>query len=349
MRKSLLAASALVCVAALASTAAQADATYVLVAPPAGATSTTVFGINDSNIVAGSYQDLAGTEHGFYGPMDGSNYTTFDFGHGKTGTEPRAISNDGNITGLALGGVYQFGEEFFRDAAGKLRAITKDGAKLDGVAQGFDNRNQNYVGDYLDSGVRTGYIGKKGKYRDAVTLPVSATSTNPRGENYSGVIAGGYFDTAGIQHGFTLDRSGGFNSFDYPDAAGVTTSEGINDSGVVSGLWQDTAANRHGFVLDTATSTFTLIDGGDGSDYQQVWGINNAGLVAVNTRTAGGPFTSYIYCPLPADQCPVGGRTHRVKVHQIHVAAGTFLHYDRNGRTGHETKAAVSKYKSATP
>ena len=68
MRKTLLGTSALAGVAMLASSAADAAATYITVAPPAGAISISVFGINDNNIVVGSYTDSAGTQHGYYGP-----------------------------------------------------------------------------------------------------------------------------------------------------------------------------------------------------------------------------------------------------------------------------------------
>jgi hypothetical protein len=53
MQKSLLAASALVSVGLLASSAAHA-ATYITIAPPPGAATYNAFSINDNNIVAGS-------------------------------------------------------------------------------------------------------------------------------------------------------------------------------------------------------------------------------------------------------------------------------------------------------
>ena len=82
MRKFLLGASALVGIALLANTAAEARATYVPIAFPKGAVTVLPFGINDNNIVAGGYTDSGGILHGFYGPPDGSNYTTFDMSGG---------------------------------------------------------------------------------------------------------------------------------------------------------------------------------------------------------------------------------------------------------------------------
>ena len=67
--------------------AAQAG-TYIPVPMVPGAMSEIVFGINDSNVVAGSYRDSANVEHAFFGPLDGSNWTTFDAPfEGTAGTE----------------------------------------------------------------------------------------------------------------------------------------------------------------------------------------------------------------------------------------------------------------------
>ena len=349
MKKALLGASALVCAALLVSSAAEAKktVTYVPVVPPPGAVSTTAFGINDSNIIAGSFTDSSGVEHGFFGPLDGSNYTEFDAIAGQTGTEPRAIANDGSIDGLAQGGAFVFGEEWFRSPDGTIKPLKKKKLLFDGVAQGF-NGSDLFMGDYVDStGTRVGYQGANGKYKTGFSLPVDAISTNPRGINDSGVVAGGFIDTAGVQHGFTLDGST-LNVIDFPGAAGITVAEGINNGGVVSGLWQDSSGNRHGFVYDSSTGDLTAIEGNDGSTFQQIWGINNQGLIVLNTQQSDGTYKSYIYCPLKKKKCPKGGT--EAEVQPIHVAPGTFLHYDKNGRTNRNLPAAKpTKVHAAIP
>jgi hypothetical protein len=334
MRKYLLATAS---IAGLAFAASMAQAaSYIPVVPPTGSVSTTIFGINDSNIVAGSFNDSGGVEHGFYGPPDGSNYTVFDFGGDSTGTEPRGIANDGSITGIAKGGSgFTIGEEFFRSPDGTINVIRNPYRIFDGVVQGLNDKDF-FVGDFIGmKGIRVGYEGKDRQYRRRFKLPIDGvTSTNPRQRNNHGWVTGGFNDSAGIQHGFILkgDRAETFEVLDYPDAGALyTVGEGINDKGQVSGLWADSSGNRHGYVLDTATNTWTLIDGGDGSTFQQVWGINSKGLVAVNTQQSTG-YVSYIYCPLKQSECPKGGV--EAKVHQIHVAGSTFRNYDRHGRTG---------------
>lgn len=303
MRNFLWGASVLVGVAVVACTAAQADVTYVPIAFPSGAVTVLPFGINDSNIIAGGYTDSNGILHGFFGPPDGSNYTTFDLDDG-TQPEARAILNDGSIVGLSLGG-FVFGEEFYRNPKGKIK-ILKDpnGNVQDGVVQG-GNDSGRYVGDYLDTdgSTRLGFVGKKGKYKTDFTMhQLQPTSTNPRQINNHGVVAGGYIDSSGIQHGFVKDGKKR-TTFDAPGSVGVTTAEGINDAGQVSGLYTDASGNRHAFVYDYPTGTYTTIDPGDGSSAQEAWGINNQGLVVFDTNSGANP---YIYCPLKKNQCPKG-------------------------------------------
>src|SRR5262249_53719841 len=155
----LIGASALVGAALFANTAAQAAVTYVPIAFPDGAVTVLPFSINDNNIIAGGYTDSGGILHGFYGPPDGSDYTTFDFTDG-TQPEARFIFNDGSITGLSITG-FVFGEGFFRTTTGKIK-ILKDpnGNVQDGVAQGGNDAGI-YVGDYLDTdgSTRLGFKG----------------------------------------------------------------------------------------------------------------------------------------------------------------------------------------------
>jgi len=300
----LIGASALVGAALLTNTAVQAAATYVPIAFPNGAVTVLPFGINDNNIIAGGYTDSGGILHGFYGPPDGSNYTTFDLTDGSQ-AEARAIRNDGSITGLSLLGGFTFGEEFYRSPTGTIKMLKNpSGSIMDGVAQGGNDKDL-YVGDYLDTdGVtRLGFKGKNGKYRGDFTLDVvGITSTNPRQINNKGQVAGGYIAAGGIQHGFVL-KGKNLITFDAPGAVGVTTAEGINDSGQVSGLYTDGSGNRHAFVYDIRTGEFTAIDPGNGSTAQEAWGINNAGLVVFDTDSGASP---YIYCPLRKRQCPAG-------------------------------------------
>ena len=317
MRNFLWGASALVGVALLANSAAEA-ATYVPIAFPSGAVTVLPFGINDNNIVAGGYTDSGGVLHGFYGPPDGSNYTTFDLTDGSQ-AEARAIFNDGSITGLSLASGFAFGEEFYRSPTGKIKLLKNpDGNIADGVSQGGNDAGT-YVGDYLgtDGVTRLGFEGKAGKYKADFVLKKleGVTSTNPRQINNHGVVAGGYIDSSGIQHGFVLDGKK-LTSFDAPGSVGVTTAEGINDAGQVSVLYTDASGNRHASVYDYPTGNYTAIDPGDGSTAQEAWGINNQGLVVFDTDSGAAPF---IYCPLKKKKCPKGASA--AMVHPVSTQA----------------------------
>ncbi len=86
-------------VALMAGPAAAKSELYQITNVP-NSTSTNIFGINDSGIATGSWLDSSGVEHGYVGPPDGSNYTTFDDPNEPgPGTEPRAINDNGYITG----------------------------------------------------------------------------------------------------------------------------------------------------------------------------------------------------------------------------------------------------------
>ena len=311
-------------------------ATYVPIALPNGATAITAFGINNSNIVAGDYTDSAGVQHGFYGPPDGSNYKTFDYkGNGVSGTQPRGISDDGAIAGFALASGFTIGEEFFRSPGGRIKTFTINGAPMDGVAQGMNIRDVN-MGDYFDtSGNRVGYKGDHGIYRKDFPLHIQgALQNSPRQPNNPPVtaVAGYFIDKDGGEHGFVQRGVSLLEVIDYtgdPNAT-LTVLEGINDQMHVSGQWDDSSGNPHAFQLDTTTGNFTVLDPGDGSTFQQAWGLNNSDLEGLSTSNG----TSYIYCPLPADQCPNGGAAAIVRPNNVvHVPTETFRLYDRYGRT----------------
>jgi hypothetical protein len=277
-------------------------ATLVPVTPPDGAVATIVFGINDHDVIAGSYVDAGGVEHGFFGPLNGT-YTTFDFGGTSIGTEPRALNDDGDITGFAPDPSFAVGTEFLRDAKkGTISTIEKDSLPLDGIAQGIIKKKEMSTGDYIDpnTGVRNGYLAKDGAYQSDVDLGLNATRTSPRGMNKHGTLAGLYFESSGASHGFILDSSGVPQVID-ADASGTTALEGINKKELVSGQVTDSSGNPHAFTYDRTTGTFTSIDVPDGSVLQQAWGVNDKGEVAVSTDVA-----SYIYCTRDV-HCPDGG------------------------------------------
>lgn len=287
------------CLAALTAGVASAATLIPVVAVP-GAVRTNVFGINDHNVVVGDYTDSDGIEHGFFGPLDGSGYTTFDYGSSALGTEARGIDKAGNIAGFAPDESGAIGPEFLRLANGTFVAIEKDGVQLEGIAQGL-GRHIESVGDYVsdpETNAKLGYLAKRGVYKNDVTLSVPATTVRPRA--MAGNTIAGWFDDDAGSHGFIL--KGGVTQVIDVDDSGTTTLEGYNHKGVASGQVVDADTNNHAFVMDKH-GTVTFIDV-PGSTEQQAWGINSKGLVAVTADAGSG---SFIYCPLKPSRCPAGG------------------------------------------
>ena len=299
--------------------------TLVPVTPFPGATTTIVFGINDDGVIAGSYRDSDGIEHGFFGPLNGT-YTSFDYGGTSSGTEPRALNDDGAIVGFATDPNFAVGQEFLRETDGTIKTFKKDGTPLDGIAQGVTKKEKS-TGDYIDPNtfVRTGYLAKDGKYKSDLNLGFDVTRTSPRALASNGNTAGFYDDDVGAMHGF-IDNAGVVQVVDF-DSSGTTVLEGLNRKGLAAGQYTGSDGEPHAFTYDSTTAKFKSIDVPDGSVFQQAWGVNDEGQVAVSTDVA-----SYIYCT-KKKVCPAGaidipeGKTWSAK-------PGSALHYDSNGRTG---------------
>lgn len=283
--------------------AASHAATLVPVTPPPGAVQTIVFGINNRGVIAGSWIDSSNVTHGFFGPLN-ETYTSFDYGGTSTGTVPRALDDDGNIVGFAAGPDLYVGTEFLREADGTIVTLEKNGVPMDGVAQGIIKKGVESTGDYVTNsktGIRTGYLASDGTYQTDVTLQVGELTTNPRGMNWFGTLAGFYLDQNDHNtHGFIFEK--GVVEVVNADDSGTTALEGINKKELASGQVIDSDGNPHAFVFNNKTGLFTSINVQDGSKEQQAWGINDRGQVAITT----GIGASYIYCTND-HQCPRGG------------------------------------------
>src|ERR1700688_3084756 len=97
---------------------------------------TTVFAINDNNVVAGSYiGSNDGVEHSFFGPF--GNYTSFDAGTGSS--EARGINDKGLITGFSNSQSGNTATEpaFERKINGRIVNVMMSGQQLYGQPQGI--------------------------------------------------------------------------------------------------------------------------------------------------------------------------------------------------------------------
>jgi len=282
---------------ALASSASAAVLVPVPSVPDSSVT--TVFAINDSNVVAGSYIGASdGIEHSFFGPL--GSYTSFDAGSG--GSEARGINNKGVITGFSnsQGGNTATEPAFERKLDGKIVDITMSGEQLYGQAQGIAAFGNKYAGTRWDFGEHeaVAFVGRGGNWKRDPRIPDVHQASTAGGINSSGVVVGSYFQPP--THGF-MGSGNKLVTVDYPssDSQG-TTLEGINDGGLAVGQWSDSSGNMHSFLYDAATDTFTDINV-SGASNVYAWSINTAGAVAVSSDTG-----SYIWCAKKRE-CPSSG------------------------------------------
>lgn len=275
-------------------------ATLIPVPQVPGSAGTTVLAINDNNQIAGLYIDLQFHEHAFFGTLDGK-YTTFDYQ--GTGTQATGIDDKGDVVGYSnfQGHSACSFVPFERSASGQISTIRHRKKLLTGLL--YAGTRGLFTGGYCNKkGNLAVYDGKNGKFKLSIPVHIDSSYIVPHGANSHGTHVGSYYDfSTKTQHGF-LYLNGSTSIVDYPDPAVVNTQlTSLNEKGIALGIWnKGDPQTWFGFTLDTNTSTFKLLDIPGATDVL-AYGINKAGLIAVNTNT--GP---YIYCPDGAT-CPGGG------------------------------------------
>jgi hypothetical protein len=177
MQKSLVLTAAAASLLAAASSVLAAG-TWVPANAPLGGSNFTIFGINNENVVTGSYTNSSGIGQGVVGPFDGSKYTSFDDGGGST--QPRGLNDKGWITGFDTGTLRQWE----RSPTGKLKDITWDGNPVDvPLAMGI-NKSGVFVGDHSNSsGIDVAAIGETYKYTSVIKPNYAARAIDDAGES----------------------------------------------------------------------------------------------------------------------------------------------------------------------
>lgn len=289
-----------VAVGSLAIAAAANAGTWVAITPVANSGTFAAFGINGSNTITGDYTDSNGAQHGFVGPVDGSNYTSFDDSGGVT--QPRGIGSKGWIAGFDTGTT----DTWERSPSGTLKGVTKSGVQLTGVAQGLNSSNV-FAADYIDpsTGATVPYLGLKYKFQNKVKLSLSNAGSAARAIDTAGDVAGWFYDpNTGLQHGFLI-IAGTATQVDVPNAT-YTVMEGLNDKGIATGQFEDSGGIIHGFYYVISTGKIKQLDAPGAAD-TQVWGLNNKGVITASIPGAG----SYVYC-IHTTRCPISAE---VEVH----------------------------------
>jgi uncharacterized membrane protein len=162
-----------------------------------GAISTSANGINNNNVIVGSYLDSASTEHGYV--YRAGNYRAVDF-PGATATEALGINDNGDIVGVyQLPGPLNF--HGFVRRNGDFAKIDVPAATFSTVVAGINN-DGTVVGTYDDT---HGFIYHAGTYLtwNAPQLPGEPVQTLLNGISNQGWIAGQVF-SGGNWRGFWL-------------------------------------------------------------------------------------------------------------------------------------------------
>lgn len=242
------------------------DGTITDVAPAPGYLSTSLLGINDAGVMAGSVVSLDGiTQSGVIRSKDGE-YTVFDHPDALSDTSARGINNKGLVSGTRDGEDVEFLAGFIYDSKTGTFTDIDTGPSFLTIAHGINSKGV-VVGDsrYLaendpcGSGatgiVRYGWLRK----RDGSILyfQLNGQRTNARGINDAGFITGNTLDPfVGDVKGFVIKapktncESISVDTADLLQIPGAVFMfpEGLTNSGDVVGQFFDASGAQHGFI-----------------------------------------------------------------------------------------------------
>lgn len=232
------------------------------VAPAAGYASTAVLGISDSGVMVGSVTSLdLSTSSGFIRDKDGT-FTFFSHPDAVSVTLPRAVNNDGLVSGFRnspdgrVGFIYDPETETFTDMVPSLFTIAH-GINAMGEVVGsaiFSNADAPCP-DPVGSFPRYGWL--RAADGSVTYFQIDGQRTSARGINDAGFVVGDYRDPgSGNIKGFIMKFAGvsscesvnidDSDVLEFPGASS-TVPEGITNSGDIVGLFSDALGN-HGFI-----------------------------------------------------------------------------------------------------
>lgn len=269
-----------------------------------GAPVTSVNGINNSNVIVGSYYDSQYFVHGFI--YRAGKYATVNF-PGATMTEVLGINDYSDIVGTyQTPGTLNF-HGFLRHN-GVFTKINDPSAKIGTMAYGI-NKEGTIVGTFDNE---QGFVYQNGVYR-TLNAPQQAGEphqTQINGINNLGAIVGQVF-TGGIWRGFWITN----NQIHYLQAAGAVDSQanGINGHGDIAGCHDI----QSGFVsfLTTSAGKYPAEE----SVVSCAAGINYARVVVGSYSTIS---KSYGFLAAPALTLEVSRSTQSTSVNKVvHLTA----------------------------
>ncbi|HLY05716.1 MAG TPA: hypothetical protein VKR31_08215 [Rhizomicrobium sp.] len=246
---------------------------------PTGSTGTNVHGMNNNQVIVGSFSDAGGT-HGFIRAADGT-ITVYDAPGSAGYTVITGIDDSGAFAGSYSASGNDYG--FIVNAKGKFKSFGVTGQRYTevtalsakGVTTGYENGDNGlHLFVRASDGTITTFDVPHGNNPDADGVnkrgAVAGTSyknynsnsgrgflrlsngktktfqvvpgyeTDGYALNDQNMVCGNYYDSSGAYHGYI--RAGTTTTtIDAPDSVGATGCTAINDSGVVAGYFFDSS------------------------------------------------------------------------------------------------------------
>ena len=226
-------------------------------------------GVNSSDIVVGSFQDLVTfAESGFQ--WSGGTGTLYDY-PGASFTLLGGINDNGVSVGTyGDSSGQQFG--FFLSKNGQTQSFSAPGA-YNTAANGINNFN--YAVGTSQASVQANVVGfvKHGSNYKTIQYP-GAVDTYPLAINDAGMVVGWYYDGSS-EHGFA-EYHGNYAIME-PPGSSSSLAEGINNNGVIVGEFRPSAtADGEGFTYLNGKFT-SYVYPSSSTTYTQLNGVNSLG------------------------------------------------------------------------
>jgi probable HAF family extracellular repeat protein len=244
---------------------------------------TSMFGINNKDVVVGYYLDQKGIEHGVRWDPKDKKFTTIDDPKGDMGSECINLNSIGTI----VGGYYTANSLFgFVYKDGKISDIGPAGVVSE--AWGINDKGE-IVGFVTDSNnVVHGYFWDGKKYT-ILDYPGANNFTAAWGINNAGLVTLQWIDSSGNYEAalYNTKTKKYSKPITVPGAA-QTYVHSINNAGDIVFSWYDSSGNAHG-ALRIGKTFYTFSDP-KGPNYTKSDGINDKREIVGRFEPTGSKF-----------------------------------------------------------
>jgi len=245
---------------------------------PSGSTGTNVYGMNDTQWVAGAFSDGAGT-HGFLRAPDGT-VTVYDAPGSAGYTQILAVNDDNAFAGTyAADDGNDYG--FVVDKKGKFTSFAPSGARYTSATAINSKGATAGQGTDSDSTIH-GFVRSVNGTLTSFDVP-GGDEPFVRGINVHGTVAGTSYEdyVSDTGQGYLLLSDGTFQTFQVVSGF-ETDANGLNDQGLVCGDYYDAGGAYHGFIRNKKGKI-------------KSFDVGNTGATACTAINASGQTTGYYY------------------------------------------------------